>query len=84
MVKIGDQWSVVRSSETTYDILTSMADTAVDQYRQALAAWSSQDVALADELARSGAVLDLANAQLARELLRLEGPDAVPAAPIAW
>jgi phosphate transport system protein len=80
VVKVGDGWGLVRAHDATYDILASMADTAVAQYRCALAAWSSQDLALADEVARSGAVLDLANAQLVRQLLALEGPDAVPTA----
>ncbi len=80
VVKIGPDWSVVRDAATTYDILVSMADIAVDLYRQALAAWSSQDLGQADALARSGPALDLGNEQLARELLRLQGPTAVPAA----
>ena len=73
-------WSLVRSYPATYDILVSMADTSVEQFRRALRAWSGQDLALADELARSGAVLDLANTALVRALLDLEGPSAVPAA----
>lgn len=80
VAKIGVDWAVVHEYATTYDILVSMADTAVDLYRQALSAWSSQDLRQADHLARSGRVLDLANEQLARELLRLDGPTAVPAA----
>jgi phosphate transport system protein len=80
VVKVGESWPVVHEQAATYDILVSMADTALQQYRSALAAWSSQDLALADEVARSGAVLDLANAQLVRQLLALDGPDAVPAA----
>ncbi|CAN5154045.1 phosphate signaling complex protein PhoU [soil metagenome] len=80
VVKIGPDWSVVRDAATTYDILVSMADIAVDLYRQALAAWSSQDLGQADALARSGPALDLGNEQLARELLRLQGPTAGPAA----
>lgn len=80
VVKVGESWRVVHEQTATYDILVSMADTAVQQYRSALAAWSSQDLALADEVARSGAVLDLANGQLVRQLLALDGPDAVPAA----
>src|SRR3954463_13233471 len=63
VVKVGESWSVVRSYGATYDILVSMADTAIDQYREFLRAWSSQDLELADRLARSGPVLDLANAQ---------------------
>lgn len=80
VVKVGEAWRLVHEQRATYDILVSMADTALQQYRSALAAWSSQDLGLADELARSGAVLDLANAQLVRQLLALDGPDAVPAA----
>lgn len=80
VVKVGESWRVVHEQTATYDILVSMADTALQQYRSALAAWSSQDLALADEVARSGAVLDLANGQLVRQLLALDGPDAVPAA----
>lgn len=80
VVKVGADLPSVQSYAATYDILLSMADTAVDQYRQALAAWSSQDLDQADHLARSGPVLDLANAQLVRELLLLQGPQAVPAA----
>ena len=59
-VKVGDDWAIVRSYGATYDILISMADTAIDQYREFLRAWSSQDLDLADHLARSGPVLDLA------------------------
>lgn len=80
VVKVGTDWSLVRSYPQTYDILITMADTAVDQFRRALRAWSGQDLALADELARSGAVLDLANDALVRALLELEGPSAVAAA----
>ena len=77
VVKVGPDWSLVASSSPTYDILTSMAETSVEQFREALRAWSSQDLGLADHLARSSTVLDMANAQLARELLSLEGPSAV-------
>ncbi len=80
VVKVGSELAVVQLYPATYDILLSMADTAVDQFRQALSAWSSQDLDQADHLARSGAALDLANAQLGRELLLLQGPSAVPAA----
>ena len=81
VVLVGNEgWLLVREHATTYDLLTSMADTAVEQFRSALAAWSSQSVDAAAEVARSFHVLDLANGQFALELVRLEGPDAVPAA----
>ena len=80
VVKVGDGLATVRSFPEVYDVLQSMADTALDQYRQALAAWSCQDLALAEALATSGSVLDLANDALVRRLLLLDGADAVPAA----
>ena len=40
VVKVGDDWSLVRSSASTYDILVSMAETSVEQFREALRAWS--------------------------------------------
>jgi phosphate transport system protein len=80
VVKVGDDWPLVQAHAATFDILLSMADTAVDLYRQALAAWSGQDLEAADRLARSGRALDVANEQLTRELLRFDGVAAVPAA----
>jgi phosphate transport system protein len=80
VVKVGEGLDVVRSHADVYDVLRSMADTAVDQYRQALAAWSSQDLGLAEALAGSGHVLDVANDALVHRVLRLDGPDAVAAA----
>jgi phosphate transport system protein len=80
VVKVGEGLDVVRSFPEVYDVLQTMAETAIDQYRRALTAWSAQDLAAAEELARSGQVLDLANDALVRRLLRLAGPDAVPAA----
>jgi len=80
VVKVGPAWPLVKAQPATYDILVSMADTSIELFRMALEAWSGQDLALADRLANSGAALDLPNEALARELLRLDGPDAVPAA----
>jgi phosphate transport system protein len=80
VVKLAPDWELIRSGERTYDILLSMADLAVGQYRTALRAWSAQDLVLADELARSGKAMDPTTEQLMRELLRLEGPDAVACA----
>lgn len=80
VVKIGPEWKLVADHAATYDILLTMADVAVDRYREALAAWSSQDLDQADALARRGADLDLPDEALARELLRLAGGDAVATA----
>lgn len=80
VVKVGENLEYVQRFPEVYDVLASMADTALDQFRQALAAWSSQDLGLAESLARSGHVLDLANDSLVRRLVALDGLDAVPAA----
>ena len=77
VVKLAPDWELLRSGERTFDILLSMADMAVGQYRTALRAWAAQDLQLADELARSVRSMDPTTDQLMRELLRLEGPDAV-------
>jgi phosphate transport system protein len=80
VVKLAPDWELMRTGERTFDILLSMADMAVGQYRTALRAWSAQDLLLADELARSVRSMDPTTDQLMRELLRLEGPDAVACA----
>lgn len=80
VVKVGEDWQVVHDHPATYDILLAMADAAIDLYRQALSAWSSLDLGQADVLARSGSAMDLTEEALARQLLRLQGPDALVAA----
>jgi phosphate transport system protein len=80
VVKLAPEWDLLRADERTYDILLSMADFAVGQYRTALRAWSAQDLLLADELAGAGRAMDPTTDQLMRELLRLDGPDAVACA----
>ena len=78
--KVGPDWRLLRCGGTTFDLLLSMSDSAVEQYRAALRAWSAQDLGLASALASSGLVMEAQNERLMRELLRLEGPDAVPCA----
>ncbi len=80
VVKLAPDWDLLRRGGATYEILLSMADLAVGQYREALEAWSSQDLGLAEALVLSGRVMEPVNERLMRELLRLEGPAAVPCA----
>jgi phosphate transport system protein len=80
VAKLAPEWPLLRAGEQTYDILLSMADLAVGQFRTALRAWSALDLLLADELARSGRAMEPTTEQLMRELLRLDGPDAVACA----
>ena len=50
---------------------------AVDQYRAALRAWSTQDLAIATQLVEHRPRLAVFQEQLVNELRRLDGPDAV-------
>ena len=54
-----------------------MGDVAVDAFRDALRAWSAQDLGLATELATRVRSMDMHYERLMAELLRLTGPDAV-------
>jgi phosphate transport system protein len=77
VVKLQPDRDVWASSPTTFDILVSMGETAVDAYRDALRAWSAQDLRLATELATRVQVIDMHYEHLMAELLRLRGADAV-------
>jgi len=80
VVKLAPEIDLLRAGPTTYDILLSMADAAIGQYRLALQAWSAQDLSLIEGLVGAQQVMDATTDQLMRELLRLDGPDAVPIA----
>ena len=69
-----DRWA---SNAVTFDILVSMSETAVEAYRDALRAWSAQDLGLATDLAERVNTMDAYYERLMAELLRLTGPDAV-------
>lgn len=76
VVKLAPEWELLRSHPATYDILLSMADAAVEQYRTALRAWSTQDLGLASELA-DGRPMEAFTERFSRELLGIDGPEAV-------
>ncbi|HEV7762682.1 MAG TPA: PhoU domain-containing protein [Acidimicrobiales bacterium] len=50
VVKLASYVDAMSQTGETWDVLLTMVDTAVEQYRTALRAWSSQDLALAVEL----------------------------------
>ncbi|WP_436793523.1 phosphate signaling complex protein PhoU [Actinospongicola halichondriae] len=77
VVKLNPDRRLWTANEVTFDILLSMADTALDAYRTALRAWSSQDLGLATEIANRVHTMDVHYERLMAELLRLQGPDAV-------
>ena len=77
VVKLNPHRRAWASCEVTFDILVSMSDTAVDAYREALRAWSGQDLALATDVATRVHTMDAHYELLMAELLRLQGPGAV-------
>lgn len=79
VVKLAPDWSLIRAQPATYDILLSMADAAVEEVRTALRAWSTRDLSVAAAVA-DGHPMDLYTERFSRELLGIEGPDAVTAA----
>jgi phosphate transport system protein len=68
------------SNATTFGILVSMGDEAVASYRDALRAWSAQDLGLATDLAPRVRTMDHHERRLMAELLDLRGDDAVQVA----
>ena len=77
VVKLNPERRLWARTDVTYDILVSMGDTALDAYRDALRAWSAQDVELATDLATRVRTMDIHYEHLMAELLRLRGEDAV-------
>jgi phosphate transport system protein len=84
VVKLAPKHDLLRRSDVLFDILVTVADEAVEIFRVALRAWSSQDLELATQLATQNRSLDLYYERLMFELKCLEGPDAVPIAMAAF
>ncbi len=84
VVKLSPKHDLLFRSEVVFDILVTVADEAVEIYRVALRAWSSQDLRLATDLATQSRSLDLYYERLTSELQRLDGSDAVSIAMAAF
>jgi phosphate transport system protein len=77
VVKLAPQVDDLAACGAAWDIVRTLVDVAVEQYRSALRAWAAQDVALATQLVESPPRLGSFHARLIDELRRLDGPDAV-------
>lgn len=77
VVKLNPERDLWAGHQPTFDILLSMGETALDAYRDALRAWSAQDLDLATALATRVRMMDMHDEALMAELLRLAGPHAV-------
>lgn len=59
------------------DLLITISDEASERFHTARRAWGAMDLALAEEIAAGSALTDALQSRLVRELMGLEGPDAV-------
>jgi phosphate transport system protein len=76
IAKLAPEHHLLVAAPGAYDILCAMADHAVVQYREALRAWSTFDLAIAERVAAQSPV-PLAARALVEALLTYEGHDAV-------
>ncbi|MEO7556961.1 MAG: PhoU domain-containing protein [Acidimicrobiales bacterium] len=84
VIKLAPDHELLASNPPTFDILLAMADDALDRYRESLRAWATMDLGLATELAVTPRSMEAFYERLMRELLRLEGPDAVRVAVVTF
>lgn len=80
VVKQNDEQPFLAAHDSLFTILRSMAMIADELVRTALDAWSAQDIGLACTLAERAAVMEHHQRELLRQILALEGPDALRAA----
>jgi phosphate transport system protein len=77
IAKLVDEQPVIASNPASFDILMAMVEVAIERFRQALAAWATEDLGLASEIARGSEVMSFDAERLTETLMGLEGPDAV-------
>lgn len=76
VVKLAPEHALLTAEPRAFDILLSLVEHAIGQYRDALRAWSTQDLALAEAVAAEPAV-PTASRGLVEALLSYSGSDAV-------
>jgi phosphate transport system protein len=76
VVKTYPDHALLRSVPRAFDVLETMADHAIDRYRDALRAWSALDLDVANRAAAETPA-GLATSQLVEALLAYDGPDGV-------
>ena len=76
VVKLYPHHELLTAVPRAFDVLTTMADLALERYRDALRAWSSHDLDLAMRVAAEPQG-GLTTAALVEALLAYEGPDGV-------
>jgi len=76
-VKLAPRVGRLQATGPAWDIVLTLVDVAVEQYRLALRAWSAQDLLLATELATNRPSFGAYHERLIVELQRFSGQDAV-------
>jgi len=79
-VKLTPQVEQLTATGAAWDIVLTLVDVAVEQYRTALRAWSAQDLDLATEVATNRPSFASYHERMIVEMQRFQGPDAVPLA----
>jgi phosphate transport system protein len=80
VIKVAPQVGELSTCGTPWDIALTMVEGAVESYRMALRAWSTQDLELATQLAEGRSLADNYQERLLAEIQRLQGPDSVATA----
>jgi phosphate transport system protein len=76
VLKLGPHVPELEACGPAWDVVRTLVDVAVEQYRTALRAWSSQDLQLATQLVEHRPRLESLHERLVAELRRLDGADA--------
>ena len=80
VVKLAPDHSLIRSNPSTFEILLSMADAAIDRYREAMRAWSGPSAEVARRLLETPSMAGHLEERLTTELMALQGSDAAAVA----
>jgi phosphate transport system protein len=80
VVKLASQVEAMAATGDAWDVLLTMVDHSIEQYRTALRAWSAQDLRLATDLADHSPSLTAFHERLLSSLSATPGTDAVSVA----
>jgi phosphate transport system protein len=79
-IKLEPEVGALEATGPAWDLVLTLVDVAVEQYRVALRAWSAQDLNLATELATNRPSFASYHERMIIEMRGFEGPGAVPLA----
>jgi phosphate transport system protein len=79
-IKLEPRIDELETTGSAWDLVLTLVDVAVEQYRLALRAWSAQDLQLATELATNRPSFASYHERMIIEMRGFAGPDAVPLA----